>query len=147
MPPAPPEELPTLPTPGEEVPAPPTPGVDEPPRGGGKGGQGQGRQGMPDEVKNLLAEHRAEREARLAKMKELRQQLGGATKAEKDELRKQVRDLMREQRQDQVAVREQIREQVRERMEQLGKDLPGRKDVIEAAKERAKEQKPRSRGE
>ena len=107
----------------------------------------QVRPGMPEEVKKLLAEYRADREARVAQMKELRKQLGGATKEEKEKLRDQVRQLMREQKQDQLALREQIREQVRERIEELGKDLPSRKDVIEAAKERAKEQKPRSRGE
>lgn len=105
------------------------------------------RSKLADEIKRMLEDFRNDREARTAELKKLRESILGATKDQKEQVRNKVREILQAQKLDAEHIKEVVREQVRERMEQLGKDLPSRKEILDAAKEKFKEQKPRSRGE
>lgn len=91
---------------------------------------------LPDDIKKLIEQFHAEQQAKVQEFKKLAHQMSEATAAEREQLREQMRQLLADQKQE----REKLREQIRERLQELAKNLPSRKDLIDAAKEKAKGQ-------
>jgi hypothetical protein len=99
--------------------------------------------GSSAEVREMVKEFRDQQKARLEEYRRLAAQARDATAEKRQQLRQQLRQMLEEQK----AERDQLREQVRERLQELTTSLPSRKEVIEAAKEQAREKQDRGRGE
>ena len=101
------------------------------------------RPSLPPEIQDLIQKFRDEQKAALEQWRNREREMREATKEQREQLRDQLRQLLDEQK----GKREQLREQIRERLEQLAKDLPNRKEIIEAAKEQLRAMKKHGRGE
>jgi chromosome segregation ATPase len=94
-------------------------------------------EGLPQTIRERLQEFHEKREEYLRLQRELRRELmGGATDAD----REQIRERIREQREMFFEEARKIREQARERMQELLDELPRHREMLEAARERAREQ-------
>lgn len=99
--------------------------------------------GMSLDVRRLVQEFREQQQQRLDEYRRLTAQARNAGAERRQQLREQLRQMLDEQQAD----RQRLREQIRERMQELTATLPSRKEVIDAAKEKARERQGRGRGE
>lgn len=99
--------------------------------------------GMSLDVRRLVQEFREQQKQRLEEYRRLTAQARNAGAERRQQLREQLRQMLEEQQAD----RQRLREQIRERMQELTATLPSRKEVIDAAKEKARERQGRGRGE
>ncbi|MFN0067421.1 MAG: hypothetical protein ACKVYV_07260 [Limisphaerales bacterium] len=101
---------------------------------------GAGRRAvLPEDVKRLLSEFQKAREAFDQKRAELVQQTKGATDADRAKFREQFQELRRQF----IEQQKMLREEVRRRIEELKRELPLRQELIDAAKEKARERRGR----
>jgi hypothetical protein len=131
--------------------------------GGNQGGNGDGadegkgnppvesgkpaKPALPSEIQGLIDRFQAEQKARVLEYKQLAREAQGAAIENRAQLRAQLRDQLRQMLADQSEKREQLREQLRERLDQLIRDVPDRRALIDAAREQLREQKKHSRSE
>ena len=99
--------------------------------------------GSSAEVQRMVKEFREQQKTRLDEYRRVAAQARDAGAEKRQQLREQLRQMLEEQK----AERERLREQIRERVQELTTSLPSRKEVIEAAKEKAREKQDRGRGE
>ena len=99
--------------------------------------------GSSAEVRQMLKDFREQQKARLDEYRRVAAQARDAGAEKREQLREQLRRMLEEQKEERALLREQIRERVQD----LTKALPSRKDVIAAAKEKAREKQDRARGE
>ena len=99
--------------------------------------------GSSAEVQRMVKEFREQQKTRLEEYRRLAAQTREAGAEKRQQLREQLRRMLEEQK----AERERLREQIRDRVQELATSLPSRKEVIEAAKEKAREKQDRGRGE
>ncbi len=93
-------------------------------------------QDIPQQVQERLQQFELMREAYLKQQNELLRQLKGAN----DEQRELIREKLRDQRQRWLDQSRLFREQARERLAELKEKLLRHQDVLDAARERAREQ-------
>lgn len=98
---------------------------------------------LPVDVQTMLTEFREQQKAKLEEYRKLAKQTRDTSAAKREVLREQLRQLLSDQR----AERERLRDQIRDRLQELTAELPERREVLEAAKEAAKDQKERARGD
>jgi vacuolar-type H+-ATPase subunit H len=87
-------------------------------------------------IRERLRLFELKREAYLAEQLDLVRQMRGASNEE----RKRLREQLREQRQNWLDEAKQIREQARLRLQEMKQELANHSEVLEAARERAREQ-------
>lgn len=92
--------------------------------------------GLPLMIRERLRLFELKREAYLAEQLDLVRQMRGASNEE----RKRLREQLREQRQNWLDEAKQIREQARLRLQEMKQELANHSEVLEAARERAREQ-------
>ena len=92
---------------------------------------------MPQVIRDRLLEFEQRREQYLAQQLELVHQLHKVSDAE----RAQLREQLREQRQAWLEEAKKIREQARARLQEMKKELSNHSEVIEAAREQARDAK------
>ena len=97
---------------------------------------------MPEAIRERLRVFEQKREEYLAKQLELARQFRGATDAERTELR----ERLREQRQAWLEEAKKIREQARVRLQEMKQELANHGEVIDAAREKVREQVRERRG-
>jgi hypothetical protein len=109
-------------------------------RGDKFSGFNPGRRGtLPDDVKKLLEDFKSARDQYLERQKELLKVAKDGTEADREKLREQVQEL----RKDFLDRQRTIREEVKRRLEELRRELPNRQEIIDAAKEKAKDRRGR----
>ncbi len=91
---------------------------------------------LPQQIRERLLEFEKQREAYLKQQSDLLRQLKGAN----DEQREKIREQLRLQRHQWLEQAQQFREQARERLLELKDRLPQHQEVLDAARERAREQ-------
>lgn len=94
---------------------------------------------LPEDLKRLLTEFQKARDEFDRQRAELVKETKGSTDAERAKFREQFQELRKEFIEQQKA----LREEVRRRIEELKKELPQRQELIEAAKEKARERRGR----
>ncbi len=107
-----------------------------------KGAQRAGDR-LPLEVQSMLTEFREQQKVQLDEYRKVAQQARDASAEKREVLREQLRQMLADQR----AEREKLREQIRERLQELTTELPERREVLDAAREAARDQKERAKGE
>lgn len=94
---------------------------------------------LPEDLKRLLTEFQKARDDFDQRRAELVQRTKGATEADRAKFREQFQELRRQF----IEQQKTMREEVRRRIEELKKELPQRQELIEAAKEKARERRGR----
>jgi septal ring factor EnvC (AmiA/AmiB activator) len=93
------------------------------------------RLAIPAEVRQRLIEFERVREAYLARQKDLLRRLRGAT----DSDRQKIREQLREQRDTWLEQARQFRDLAQRRVEELKLELPSHQELLDRARERARE--------
>lgn len=112
----------------EITPVPPErPGL--PPRGEVLRPDRPNRPGLPPEIAALMREFETDREAFLAKQREVLKTLQGAT----EEQRATIRETLRQNREQWLKDNAELREQIRQKLQELKDKLPNRREVLDNA--------------
>jgi hypothetical protein len=94
---------------------------------------------LPEDVKKLLESFKAARDRYLERQKDLLKGAKSASEADREKLREQLQELRKEF----VDRQRTLREEMKRRLEELRRELPNREEIIDAAKEKAKDRRGR----
>jgi len=125
----PPRPTPTDPPPRPEVTPPPPQRPGQPPRGEVIRPDRPNRPGLPADIAKLMREFETDREAFLAKQREIIKTLQGAT----EEQRASIRETLRQNREEWLKANTELREQIRQKLQELRDKLPNRREVLDNA--------------